>query len=87
MRVAGRADRGSGRVYDAGRGAGGPRVRARVRCGSRGERTASQGAWIWVQNFVGNITGAWRRVTDQMVIKFFQMEEMVPTKRFVVVVR
>ena len=44
-------------------------------------------AWIWVQNFAGNITGAWRRVTSHMVTKFFQMEDMVPTKRPVVVVR
>ena len=50
-------------------------------------RVYEAGMWIWVQNFVGNITGAWRRVTSQMVTKFCQMEDMVSTKRPVVVVR
>ncbi len=45
------------------------------------------GAWIWVENFAGNIIGVWRRVTGQIVTKFCQMEDIVPTKRPVVVVR
>ncbi len=33
------------------------------------------------QNFAGNITGAWQRVTGQMVTKFCQMEAVVPMKK------
>uniref|UniRef100_A0A2N9F5B0 Uncharacterized protein n=1 Tax=Fagus sylvatica TaxID=28930 RepID=A0A2N9F5B0_FAGSY len=45
-------------------------------CGSG--RGYGAGAWIWVQNFAGNSTGAWRRMDGRMVLKLWEMEDMVP---------
>jgi hypothetical protein len=48
------------------------------------DTAARGGAWGFL---AGASTGAWRRVTCQMVTKFCQMEAVVPTKRPVVMVR